>query len=429
MAEESSSQQQQSPKDTSDLEEGGATTEDANGNAPPPEKHVAPHRGIHRSIGTHALPCLVVHVFHIDKEAKVEPFEDHHAGLLEALSAEKNDIDTPVGIPTDSNKEGKHREKNGGKDKDISLQRSYWVDIDADERDRPEVNEWIQKLNFGSLITDTITKPAEEWVSHVVSTRSKALIMIRIVPLVRDDGSFVSENIEYLAAVKTKHMVLTYTTTLSGGRGSLNKASIKYMTMEDALHDGSSNAALVAWLEFHIFRTRKILTHIRRDSLQIAKRQDQDPNSVRLEEITILRHRLLVVLSVAEEQSQCLFMIQRMDEDTDCVDFKQLKGPVSILISTAESTERMGARLEKRGKALRQAYDANQQDQMNRRLALLTIASVIFMPLTFLSGIFGMNFANMPVLELENGFYGLLVTMLVITIAMPVGFHYYGWFV
>lgn len=161
MAEESSSQQQQSPKDTSDLEEGGATTEDANGNAPPPEKHVAPHRGIHRSIGTHALPCLVVHVFHIDKEAKVEPFEDHHAGLLEALSAEKNDIDTPVGIPTDSNKEGKHREKNGGKDKDISLQRSYWVDIDADERDRPEVNEWIQKLNFGSLITDTITKPAE----------------------------------------------------------------------------------------------------------------------------------------------------------------------------------------------------------------------------------------------------------------------------
>jgi len=45
---------------------------------------------------------------------------------------------------------------------------------------------------------------------------------------------------------------------------------------------------------------------------------------------------------------------------------------------------------------------AKREVDLNQRLALLTILSAIFMPLTLLSGIWGMNFENMPELSAEG---------------------------
>jgi magnesium transporter len=35
----------------------------------------------------------------------------------------------------------------------------------------------------------------------------------------------------------------------------------------------------------------------------------------------------------------------------------------------------------------------------------LTIVSAIFIPLTFIAGIYGMNFEHMPELKYQNGYY------------------------
>jgi len=361
-----------------------------------------PVRSLRRAPATRALPGLVLHVFQIQQGGKVVPFEDAYAGLNEALDAEN--------IP------------------DVPESPKYWVDVDADERDRIELHEWIDTLNLGSFISDQIKKPVEEWVSHVVSTRSKTLIIIRILAATSDDGKYVSNRVEYLAAVTTKHMLLTYTTAQKGGGMSLDKQSIRHMTQEECLLDGSTSAGLISWLEFHIFRTRRIITTIRKYSASLVKRLDENPSMVHLDEILQLRNKLLIVLAVAEEQAQCLSMIKKIDEDTDGLDFTYLKGSISTLIATAESTERMCLRLEKRGEGLKQAFDSHQQNRMNRRLAILTVVSAIFMPLTFMAGVYGMNFVNMPELESENGYFVLLATMFTIALIMVAFFQYHGWF-
>lgn len=381
---------------------------------------ILPERKLRRVAATRELPGLVLHVFQIENDGKVVPIEDSYAGLNEALAwnhTSESTYSTTSSAPS-------------SKKDQVDNMPSYWVNIDADERDRVELNEWIEELNLGGFITDQITKPAEgtrkmssgvsafldvsmgffslvsflEWISHVVSTRSKALIMIRILPVILEDGSFGSHQVEFLAAVTTKEMLLTYTTQ-NGSRRSLNKASIDYMTQDECLQGGSSSAALIAWLEFHVFRTQQALTQIRKNSVTLVKRLDKDPSSVQLEEILQLRDKLLIVLAVAEEQSQCLAMVKAMDKDTEGVNFKGLKGALSILVATAESTERMGLRLEKRAAGLKAAFDSHQQNRMNRRLALLTVLSAVFMPLTFMAGIYGMNFVNIP----EYGMFGLQV--------------------
>lgn len=57
-----------------------------------------------------------------------------------------------------------------------------------------------------------------------------------------------------------------------------------------------------------------------------------------------------------------------------------------------------------------------QGHRLNEVMKILTIFSVIFIPLTFLAGIYGMNFKNMPELDSQNGYFVLLGVMALITI-------------
>ncbi|HLS12472.1 MAG TPA: CorA family divalent cation transporter [Flavobacteriaceae bacterium] len=55
-----------------------------------------------------------------------------------------------------------------------------------------------------------------------------------------------------------------------------------------------------------------------------------------------------------------------------------------------------------------------QGHRMNEIMKTLTVFSVIFIPLTFIVGVYGMNFVNMPELEWENGYYYSLILMLAV---------------
>ena len=69
-----------------------------------------------------------------------------------------------------------------------------------------------------------------------------------------------------------------------------------------------------------------------------------------------------------------------------------------------------------------------QSQRMNQIMKTLTIFSVIFMPLTFIVGVYGMNFDNMPELRTENGYYVVWGVMAVSIIAMVIYFKKKDWF-
>ncbi len=66
-------------------------------------------------------------------------------------------------------------------------------------------------------------------------------------------------------------------------------------------------------------------------------------------------------------------------------------------------------------------------NRMNEVMKTLTIIATVFMPLTFIVGLYGMNFRFMPELYWEHGYYAALVGMLVIAMAMVVFFRRRGW--
>ncbi|MCH4562270.1 magnesium transporter CorA family protein [Halomonas sp. EGI 63088] len=56
--------------------------------------------------------------------------------------------------------------------------------------------------------------------------------------------------------------------------------------------------------------------------------------------------------------------------------------------------------------------------QLNTTMRILTVITAIFVPLTFLAGIYGMNFAHMPELAYRYGYFIVLVVMLVIGVGL-----------
>ena len=66
--------------------------------------------------------------------------------------------------------------------------------------------------------------------------------------------------------------------------------------------------------------------------------------------------------------------------------------------------------------------------KMNEVMKLLTIITTIFIPLSFIAGIYGMNFENMPELTWHYGYFEVLGLMGLILVGMVFYFRYKKWF-
>ena len=69
----------------------------------------------------------------------------------------------------------------------------------------------------------------------------------------------------------------------------------------------------------------------------------------------------------------------------------------------------------------------SQSNRLNRQMRLLTAVSITFMPLTLITGIYGMNFDNMPELHWQYGYFYVLGTIAIIAISSIVFLTYRKW--
>ena len=73
-------------------------------------------------------------------------------------------------------------------------------------------------------------------------------------------------------------------------------------------------------------------------------------------------------------------------------------------------------------------YFSSQSHRMNEIMKILTAVSVIFMPLTFIVGVYGMNFDVMPELRYKYGYFMVLFVMFLLVLGMVYFFKKKRWF-
>src|SRR5215813_7658311 len=74
-----------------------------------------------------------------------------------------------------------------------------------------------------------------------------------------------------------------------------------------------------------------------------------------------------------------------------------------------------------------EAYLSVVSNRLNEIMKVLTIFSAVMLPLTFIAGVYGMNFDNMPELHSRYGYFAAWGLMIVVAIAMLFFFWKRGW--
>jgi magnesium transporter len=72
-------------------------------------------------------------------------------------------------------------------------------------------------------------------------------------------------------------------------------------------------------------------------------------------------------------------------------------------------------------------YLSSVSNRLNAVMKVLTIIATIFMPLTFIAGIYGMNFKHMPELEWRWGYPTVWIAVILIGVSMLIYFKKKGW--
>jgi len=188
----------------------------------------------------------------------------------------------------------------------------------------------------------------------------------------------------------------------------------------------STASVLCSILLWQGARTARAARVLREQLLQMDQRMDGDPASVEESELAQLKTDLLRADAISEEQDEAFRILSEVQ--TYALSFSSLKGSMSLLTSSANATRRLDDRLQDRFQELRHRASEYKQDALNRRLGFLTVISTVFLPLTLLTGIWGMNFETMPELRHPYGYPLALGVMVLIAGTVAWSLRKRGWF-
>jgi len=109
-----------------------------------------------------------------------------------------------------------------------------------------------------------------------------------------------------------------------------------------------------------------------------------------------------------------------IDDDRKEVHFKELVDNISQATDSTNSfREILSDQLT--------IYHTTISSKLNDTMRFLTVFSVIFIPLTFIAGIYGTNFEVIPELHFEYGYYMMLGAMVVVAVGMLIYFKRNKW--
>jgi magnesium transporter len=146
---------------------------------------------------------------------------------------------------------------------------------------------------------------------------------------------------------------------------------------------------------------------------------------VTLQAIHNLKRELILLRKSLWPLREAISALERSDSplisESTGIYFKDIFDHVIAVIDSVETFRDMLS-------GMLDIYLSSASNKLNEVMKVLTIIATLFMPLTFLAGVYGMNFKYMPELEWRWGYFGVLGTMLVIALCMVCYFKKKKWF-
>jgi len=227
--------------------------------------------------------------------------------------------------------------------------------------------------------------------------------------------------VEQVSLVLGKNYVLTFQENgtdvfkpvrerLQGGRGRLRHSGVDYL-----LH------ALVDAIVDQYFSVLELLSE-KIEGLQDMVITDSNPEMLR--QIHALKRELLFLRRAVWPLREAMNNLSRSEcpllQESTKVFFRDVYDHVVQIVDTIETLREMVS-------ASLDIYLSSISYKLNAVMKVLTIITTIFMPLSFIAGIYGMNFEQMPELKFRWGYPIVLAVMVLVGVGMLVMFRRKRW--
>lgn len=228
--------------------------------------------------------------------------------------------------------------------------------------------------------------------------------------------------VAYLSIILTPHLI---TTIPRGTIAGMHRLEARF---EQEIRPPVARAFAVLYyiLDYFIDQNMQLTLQLRSRISSLEKAFSEDPSTIEVSTVTDLKQETSALISIAEDQRYCAKALENMH--VPVLDFGEHRTYIRDLTGNAEQVLRVLARSEERLKSLYDSYRLAMNNTSEKRLRMLTVISAVFLPLTLITGFFGMNFRGMILLDAAYGIWLAIAIMGVVMLLMLGYFYRQGWF-
>lgn len=167
-----------------------------------------------------------------------------------------------------------------------------------------------------------------------------------------------------------------------------------------------------------------VLETVEEETAALERQALSHPSEHILVDITDLKADVMTLKKISSPVRELLGYINKNESDLiEPANLPYFKDVTDNIIRIMETSKNLGDSVS----GILDIYMSSMSHNMNKIMKVLTIISTIFIPLTFIAGVYGMNFQNMPEIRSRYGYFIILGVMFAIGLGLIMFFRRKKW--
>lgn len=294
-----------------------------------------------------------------------------------------------------------------------------WVHLDCNSR---AAKQWLQSLpsHLDHIAIDALT--AEETRPRMTEFDDGLLAILRDISL---DNKFAPQDMASIRIWVSQHFVIT-------GQKRSAKSIFYLQDAIDPLEEDKEIAKIIRnpgeflynLVSQIILNTAYPLSILGNKIDDLEREIINNYQSKFREQILSTRMQSITFRRYLIPQKEAIAKLRHAEKEVvDHLTKRYLQENLDQISIILEETEEILGRSQILNDELNTALNA----KLNRNMFKMSLITIIFMPLTFITGVFGMNFSQIPGIDRKDGFYLCIISMALIALTQLVFFKKRDW--
>ena len=290
-----------------------------------------------------------------------------------------------------------------------------WLNIDG-LHNLTIMEEISAVFNFDSLVMAEVLNTEAR--PKIIDYDNCTLISIKMLQQDHKTGTIMVEN---LSLILTKSVLITF----QERKGDVfEPVRERIRKQKKRIRNGGTDYLTFALLDIVVDNYLYVISLLGEKVETLEENLLLNPNQVVINEINNYKRELNFLRKNIKPAKEMIFTLSKMESEfiteSTSVHFKELQDNISQASDSSDSyREILSDQLN--------IYHTTISSKLNDIMKFLTVFSVIFIPLTFIAGIYGTNFDNVPELHYKYSYFIMWGVIVVVAIIMLLYFKKKKW--